>query len=66
MSDLSEVLFVLKLCKLLCKNITFTTICIFKKNTTLKKYLDNNDFLLNEIGHNFFWQAALTSYAVAY
>ena len=45
-SDFNEVLFVLESGELLCKNIKITTICILKKGSTHKKYLNNNYFRL--------------------
>ena len=49
-SDLNKVIFVSELWELLCKDIKITTICIFKKNSTHKKYLNNNDFPLLSFG----------------
>ena len=43
-SDFNEVLFVLESGELLYKHIQITTICILKKDSTHKKYLDNNYF----------------------
>ena len=72
-SDLNEMVFVLELWELLCKNITVTTVCIFEKNPTYKKYLDNNDFPLLlfgfiriKVGKTLFCQVAMTSYTKAY
>ena len=45
-SDFNEVLFVLESGEMLCKNIKITTICILKKGSTHKKYLNNNHFRL--------------------
>ena len=45
-SDFNAVLFVLESGELLCKNIKITTICILKKGSTHKKYLNNNYFRL--------------------
>ena len=49
-SGLNEGLFVLKLWELICKSIKLTTIFIFKKYFTHKKYLNNNYFLLSKFG----------------
>ena len=43
-SDFNEVLFVLESGEMLCKNIKITTICILKKGSTHKKYLNDNYF----------------------
>ena len=71
-SDLNEVIFVLELWQLLCKNIRIKTICIFEKNSTHKKYSYNNDlplfylFYPNESGYNsFFCEVLVTSYTIA-
>ena len=52
-SDLNEVLFVLELWELLCINNKIRNICNFKKNSTHKKYINYNYFLLSKFG--FIW-----------
>ena len=45
-SGLNEVLFLIKLCELLCINIKITTICIFQKKVFIQKKTNKNHFLL--------------------